>query len=213
MCSIFRFFLCYRKFCAVKCFFRGTQTKVFGDKPLCRGRTIRTFYFKWATLFAHITVEVFIYRHLEELILLTVHFSVPPIFYCSCTFSVETNKNDRAKSCWIGRHHLIHTWPRHCFFALCGRGWVWKLGRCCSQACADKYFRERTSPHLSASGHRASVPLTHGYMKYRYKQANTLMRTNCIKELQSTGNLSPLPTAVTPKQRHHRAAPELYLQS
>lgn len=102
-----------------------------------------------------------------------------------------------SRSCWIGRHHLIPTWLLLCSFALCGRGWVWKLGRCRSQTCADKYFTARTLACLSASVHRAPVPLT-SHTKYRYKQANTLMRTNCIKELQSTGNLF-LPPAALPQ--------------
>lgn len=142
---------------------------------------------------------MFRYRHLVELILLTVHLSVRPVFDCSCAYLSRLIRiTSRWQSCWNGRHRLIHMWPRRCFFALCGRGRVWKLGRCHSQTCADKYFRERTSPHLSASGHRASAPLTHSHMKYGYKQANTLMRTKHIKELQSTGNLSLLPTALTP---------------
>lgn len=59
------------------------------------------------------------------------------------------------------RRRLMHVYPLHCPFALCGRGWVWKLGRCRSPACADKYFREKTLPRLSASVHSVPATLTH----------------------------------------------------
>lgn len=73
--------------------------------------------------------------------------SIPSLSFIS---SVNTNQFekkptttkkslDRAK---ILLDHLMHMYLLHCPFALCGR-WVWKLGRCRSPACADKYFREK----------------------------------------------------------------------
>ncbi len=153
-------------------------SQVFGDRcsaevrenGLCGAGTIRTFYFKWSTLLAHITVELLSWA--DTLFSLYIWESLPSF---SCTFYVETNnkkrklQDDRAKSCWITRHHLMHMRPPHGPFALCGRGWVWKLGRCRSQACADKYFREKTSPRLSASVHSAPVPHTRSRLQYRHK--------------------------------------------